>query len=62
MLRENRPMVLTFIYYSVAFDSVGHKFLDIALGEAKVKPKTRAILLPLDLECQRRRWSVRDVR
>ena len=43
MLRENKSMVLTFIDYSAAFDSVGHKFLDIALGEAKAKPKTRAI-------------------
>ena len=36
-------MILTFIDYSAAFDSVGHKFLDSALGEAKAKPKTRAI-------------------
>ena len=43
MLRENKPMVLTFIDYSAAFDSVGHKFLDVALGEAKARPKTRAI-------------------
>lgn len=43
MLRENKPLVLTFINYSAAFDSVGHKFLDHALGEAAAKPKTRAI-------------------
>ena len=43
MLRENKPMVLTFIDYSAAFDSVGHKFLDMALGEAKARQKTRAI-------------------
>lgn len=43
MLREDKPLVLTFIDYSAAFDSVGHKFLDRALGEAAVKPKTRAI-------------------
>ena len=43
MLREGKPLVLTFIDYSAAFDSVGHKFLDHALGEAKAKPKTRAI-------------------
>ena len=36
-------MVLTFIDYSAAFDSVGHKFLDFALGQAKADPKTRAI-------------------
>ena len=43
MLQENKPMVITFIDYSAAFDSVGHKFLDKALGEAKARPKTRAI-------------------
>ena len=43
MLREGKPLVLTFIDYSAAFDSVGHKFLDKALGEANAKPKTRAI-------------------
>ena len=43
MLKEGKPLVLTFIDYSAAFDSVGHKFLDKALGEAKAKPKTRAI-------------------
>ena len=42
-LREDKPMILTFIDYSAAFDSVGHKFLDKALGEAKAKAKTRAI-------------------
>ena len=43
MLKEGKPLVLTFIDYSAAFDSVGHKFLDKALGEANAKPKTRAI-------------------
>ena len=43
MLREGKPLVLTFIDYSAAFDSVAHKFLDKALGEAKAKPKTRAM-------------------
>ena len=42
-LKEGKPMILTFIDYSAAFDSVGHKFLDEALAEARAKPKTRAI-------------------
>ena len=42
-LKEGKSMILTFIDYSAAFDSVGHKFLDEALGEASAKPKTRAI-------------------
>ena len=44
MLTEGKPLVLTFIDYSAAFDSVGHKFLDSALGEANnARPKTRVI-------------------
>ena len=43
LLREGKPLVLTFIDYSSAFDTVGHKFLDATLGDAKAKPKTRAI-------------------
>ena len=43
MLTEGRPLVLTFIDYSAAFDSISHKFLDVALGRAKAKTKTRAI-------------------
>ena len=43
MLREDKSLILTFIDYSAAFDSVGHKFLDHALGQATAKPKTRAI-------------------
>ena len=43
MLQEDNPLVLTFIDYSAAFDSVSHKFLDTALGKAKAKPKSRAI-------------------
>ena len=37
MLKEGKPLVLTFIDYSAAFDSVTHKFLDTALGEAKAE-------------------------
>ena len=43
MLREGKPLVLTFIDYSAAFDSVGHKFLDYALGQAKARSKTRSM-------------------
>ena len=42
-LSEGKPLVLIFIDYSAAFDSVSHKFLDQALGEANARPKTRAI-------------------
>ena len=43
MLREDKPLVLTFIDYAAAFDTLGHKFLDATLGDAKAEPKTRAI-------------------
>ena len=43
MLQADKPLVLTFIDYSAAFDSVSHKFLDLALGEANARPKSRAI-------------------
>ena len=35
--------VLTFLDYRAAFDSVSHKFLDEALGEAGCSHKTKAI-------------------
>lgn len=35
--------MLTFIDYSAAFDTIGHKFLDATLGDAKATPKTRSI-------------------
>ena len=43
MMREGKPLVLTFIDYTAAFDSVGHKFIDSTLGDANAKPQTRAI-------------------
>ena len=43
ILQQDKPLVITFIDYTAAFDSVSHKFLDYALGEATAKPKTRAI-------------------
>ena len=46
-LREGVPIVLTFIDYSAAFDTVGHKFLDKTLGDAEAKTKTRAIFRPI---------------
>ena len=42
-LREGTPLILTFIDYAAAFDSVSHKFIDATLGDAKAKPKTRAL-------------------
>ena len=43
MLQEGKELAVTFIDYSAAFDSVSHKFIDLALGEAGAKPRTRAL-------------------
>ena len=43
VLAERKEMFVTFIDYSAAFDSVGHKFLDRALQRAGASAKTRAI-------------------
>ena len=40
---EEKEYVVTFLDYRAAFDSVSHKFLDEALGEAGCSNKTRAI-------------------
>ena len=43
MLQRGKPLYITFIDYTAAFDSVSHKFLDEALKEAGATNKTRAI-------------------
>ena len=43
MLQEGKEMAVTFIDYSVAFDSVSHKFIDMTLEEVGAKPRTRAL-------------------
>jgi hypothetical protein len=42
-MQEGKPMAVTFIDYSAAFDSISHKFIDLALEEAGAKPRTRAL-------------------
>jgi hypothetical protein len=42
-LAQRKDLHVTFIDYSAAFDSVGHKFLDKALQRAGASNKTRAI-------------------
>ena len=43
MLQEGKELAVTFIDYSAAFDSVSHKFIDLALGETGAKTRTRAL-------------------
>ena len=43
MLKLGKSLALTFIDYAAAFDSVSHKFIDLALKEAGVGNKERAI-------------------
>ena len=44
LLREGREAIITFIDYSVAFDSESQKFLDEALGAAGVSTKIRRVI------------------
>ena len=43
MIAEGKKLTLTFIDYSVTFDSVSHKFIDQALKQAGGSPKTRSM-------------------
>ena len=43
LLQRGEPLYVSFIDYSAAFDSVSHKFLDIALTKAGASNKTRAM-------------------
>ena len=42
-LTDDKPLVLTFVDFSAAFDSVSHKYLDDALEEAGASDKVRAV-------------------
>ena len=43
VLEQGDQVVATFVDYSAAFDSVSHKFLDIALADTGASAKSRAI-------------------
>ena len=43
MLEQGERLVATFVDYSAAFDTVSHKFLDLALADAGASHKSRAI-------------------
>ena len=43
ILAKHGTLHVTFIDYSAAFDSVGHKFLELALHRAGASAKTRAL-------------------
>ena len=43
VLQRHGKMCVSFIDYSAAFDSVSHKFIDVALAEAGATDKTRSI-------------------
>ena len=43
VMSEGTSLILTFIDFKAAFDSISHFFLDEALGEAGVKAKCRSI-------------------
>ena len=43
MLEKGEQLVATFVDYSAAFDSVSHKFIDLALADAGASAKSRAM-------------------
>ena len=43
VLEQGKQVVVTFVDYSAAFDSVSHKFIDLALADAGESAKSRAI-------------------
>ena len=43
VLEQGEQVVATFVDYSAAFDSISHKFIDIALADAGASAKSRAI-------------------
>ena len=42
-VKGNKKCLVTFIDFAAAFDSVSHRYLDHALGEAQASRKTRAM-------------------
>ena len=43
IIRENDKLVVTFIDFKAAFDSLSHKFIDAALAKAGASRETRAM-------------------
>ena len=43
MLSLGKSIAITFIDYTAAFDSVSHRFIDVALRDAGATPKVRAM-------------------
>lgn len=43
MMSLGKSLIVIFVDYSAAFDSVSHKFVDIAMKEAGASPKVLAI-------------------
>ena len=43
IINGNTRCIVTYIDYTAAFDSVSHKYLDVALKDAGASRKTRAI-------------------
>ena len=51
MMELGKALAVVFIDYSAAFDSVSHKFVDEALGQAGASPKVRAIYRAICCGC-----------
>ena len=49
MMAIGKAITAVFIDYRVAFDSVSHKYVDLALKRAGASPKARAIYIPCNL-------------
>ena len=43
IIKNNKSCAITFIDYTVAFDSISHKFMDATLVKASASRKSRAI-------------------
>ena len=66
VIKTDEKMVVTFIDFVAAFDTVSHFFLDEALGKAKVSDKCRAVLRAIyesasAVVSATIRWLLRDV-
>ena len=47
MMKQGQHLIVAFVNYSTAFDSVSHKFIDTALSDTGVSVKSRAIFHPI---------------
>ena len=63
IIRGNKKCVITFIDFAAAFDSVSHKFLDEALGNAKASRKTRGMFRVIcsGTRCGKNTWEGRKI-